>query len=295
MEPSSSDLKYFLEVTREGNMSKAARKLGISQPSLSLAIQRVERELGEKILIRDRSGARLTKSGEILLKHTHHLIDSWENVRMMTKKLSDELNGTIVLGCHPEVAKDSLPLFMSKLLRDFPGIEIVLRHDLSRNLTQDVINGIIDIGIIVNPNPYPDLIIKTLSYDEMGFWVHKTLLNKKGEIEGPSIFICQMELAQTQKLIRAFRKKGNKMGRIISSSDLEVICSLVGSGCGVGILPSEVALRNPRHNLVAIKESPILKDKVALVYRHENRNVKIVKTMAALITEGHERKYGKSN
>ncbi len=289
MEPSSTDLKYFLEVVREGNMSRAANKIGISQPSLSLAIQRIEKALGEVILLRDRTGAKPTAAGISLVKQTQRLFEVWENVRNITKKSSLGTSTLITLGCHPEVAIDSLPLFLPKLLTDYPELKIELKHDLSRIITEQVIEGKIDIGIVVNPKPFPDLVIKNLSQDEMGLWVARTRKNDK-HID---TLICQPELPQTQKIIKQASKIGMSFNRIISSSDIEVICALVSSGCGVGILPSEVALRNPAHELVAIGKSPKVIDKVALIYRQENRSSRMIKAIVPEIINGHQQKYGK--
>jgi DNA-binding transcriptional LysR family regulator len=288
MEPSSSDLKYFLEVVRAGNMSKAASKLGISQPSLSLAIQRIEKCLGEVILLRDRTGAKPTMAGDILIKKTHKLIEAWNDVKGTLNINSDGVMGSIVIGCHPEVAIDSLPLFLPKLLNGNPNLEIHLKHDISRVITEDVINGKIDVGIVVNPRSYPELVIKTLSYDTVGLW--KVNGKKTKELDA---LICQPELVQSQKIMREASKKGYKFKRTILSSDIQVICSLVASGCGVGILSREIALRNPTHNLTEISDGPLLKDQVALIYRHENKNMNLFKTATAAIVAGHEMKYGK--
>jgi DNA-binding transcriptional LysR family regulator len=290
MEPSSSDLRYFLEVVKAGNMSKAAAKIGISQPSLSLAIQRIEKALGETILLRDRTGAKPTRAGEILLKKSRLIIEAWDELKLSFEQASEGVNGGVVIGCHPEVAIDSIPLFMPELLENYPGIDISLEHDISRNITQQVIEGRIDIGLVVNPRPYPDLIIKTLSFDEMGLWYKKgKTINKNN----PPCLICHPDLTQSHKIIRAAKKEGLRFGKLITSTDIEVISSLAASGCGLAILPSEVALRNPANNLIKFSGSPIVKDKVALIYRQENRSSKLISLVVKIIKDGHEKKYGK--
>jgi LysR family transcriptional regulator, cell division regulator len=292
MEPSSSDLRYFLEVVNSGNMSKAASKIGISQPSLSLAIQRIEKSLGEIILLRDRTGARPTRAGEVLLKKSKMVIEAWEELKFAFKEESEKGKGALIIGCHPEVAIDSLPLFMPIILEKYPNLEITLQHDISRNITQQVIEGRVDIGLVVNPRPYPDLIIRTLSYDEMGLWYKKGMsLNKKN----PPCLICHPDLTQSHKITRAAKKSGLNFGKVITSTDIEVICALAASGCGVAILPSEVALRNPAHNLVKMSGSPVVKDKVALVYRQENKSSNLFSLVTKEIKDGHENKYGKMN
>lgn len=289
MEPSSADLRYFMEVIREGSMSRAAYKLGLSQPTLSLAIQRIEKALDVPILLRDRSGAKPTKVGEELLKKSHLLQQAWSEIKLVAKSTND-LDGKIVLGCHPEVGIDSLPLFLPTLLEENKNLEVEFIHDLSRNITQKVIEGVIDIGLVVNPRPFPELVMKTLNYDEMGLWINRdNVKNQKNN----DILFCQPELVQTQKLLRDSKKKGFEFKRIIHSTDIEVIYSVVGNGCGVGILPSEVAMRNPRYNLTLLHNSPKIRDKIAVIYRQENRTSKKLAVVLRAIIQSHEKKYGK--
>ena len=80
MLPSSTDLTYFAEIAKTGNLSQAATRLGVSQPSLSLAMQRLEHCLGAPLLVRSRLGVKLTKAGEQLLADTLRLLEDWENL-----------------------------------------------------------------------------------------------------------------------------------------------------------------------------------------------------------------------
>ena len=78
MLPSHSDLHYFLAIAQAGNLTHAATRLGISQPSLSLAMQRLETAMGSSLIIRSRLGVKLTKAGERLLLDTRRLMDEFE-------------------------------------------------------------------------------------------------------------------------------------------------------------------------------------------------------------------------
>ena len=73
---SPSDLTYFIEVAHTKNLSRAAERLGITQPSLTLAIQRIEHSLGTDVLIRSKKGVVLTKAGRSLLIHSKTLMSS---------------------------------------------------------------------------------------------------------------------------------------------------------------------------------------------------------------------------
>lgn len=291
MEPSSSDLRYFIEVAKHGNISKAAANIGISQPSLSVALKRIEQCLGEKILIRGKRGTKLTKSGEVLFASSLSMIQAWDQIAIQVKSVNFKISGEYTIGCHSEVAIDSLPLFLPDLLEKFPELSINLKHNLSRAITSDVIDSKIDIGIVVNPQLHPDLIIKNLTNDQVSFWVGPGAKPIQSPFLSEAVLVCDTELHQSQLLIEKSKKAGFKFRRIISTSDLEVALALVANGCGVGIFPSDVALRHSYLKLKRIPNSPAISDQVALIYRMENRCVTAINEIVAAITVGHQKKY----
>jgi DNA-binding transcriptional LysR family regulator len=158
MTPSPHDLKYFREAAATLNMSRASERLGISQPSLSLAIQRIEDSVGDKVFYRSRRGLVLTQAGKQLLTHTNFLLDAWSQVKSKALASSQLIQGRYIIGCHASVALYSLGTFLPKVLHDHPTLEIKLEHDLSRKITESVISSAVDIGIVVNPVKHPDLI-----------------------------------------------------------------------------------------------------------------------------------------
>src|SRR3990167_1169865 len=104
MTPSPSDLSYFIEVANMSNLSRASEALGISQPSLTLAMQRLEQTVGAPLLVRHKRGVTLTKAGEQLLAHARDLMQRWENIKSEALASMHEVQGAISLGCHPTVA-----------------------------------------------------------------------------------------------------------------------------------------------------------------------------------------------
>lgn len=278
MLPSSSDLHYFLEIAHEGNLSKAATKLGVRQPSLTLAMQRLEHSVGTILFIRTRQGVQLTRAGEKLLAETRKLLDQWEELRGQTLSTMNEVRGRFTIGCHPSVARYSLPLFLPKLLSEHGDLEIDLHHDLSRNITQKVLSLDLDLGLVVNPVPHADLIMKLVAKDSVTLWQSKRLKNADTLIGEPS-------LIQTQAIMSKLKRQGFEFRRKIESSNLEVIASMVNAGCGIGILPTRVAEAESK-DLNALKGAPQFHDEIYLIYRVENKGVRAVQALSKSIQEG---------
>lgn len=278
MLPSSSDLTYFLEISQAGNVTKAASRLGISQPSLSLAMQRLEYSVGTILFIRSRSGVKLTKAGEKLLSETRDLLSRWEELKGQTLSTMNEVRGRFSIGCHPSVARYSLPLFLPEILQQHPELEVVFHHDLSRNITQKILALEIDLGIVVNPVPHPDLIMKSVAKDTVTLWQSKRLKND-------DVLIGEPSLLQTQAIMGKLKRQGFKFRRVIESSNLEVIASLAFCGAGIAILPTRVAQAESRE-LQPLKGAPVFNDEIFLIYRVENKNVRAMQALTQAVQRG---------
>lgn len=277
--PSPADLSYFIEVATALHVTRAAERLGISQPSLTLSIQRLEQSIGTPLLIRSKKGVALTQAGKQLFVHTRNLLQHWDTVKSRALASTHEIQGSYTLGCHVSVALYSLPGFMANLLEKHPNLEIKLSHDLSRRITERVIRMEIDVGIVVNPIRHPDLIIRKLYDDAVTFWVGKGDRKIQDFRGGNAVLICDPDLIQTQDLIKKLKKSGTQYRRVLASSSLEVITELTASGAGIGVLPGRVATFASGKGLHRIPKAPSFPDEICLLYRVENKGVKSIQAI----------------
>jgi DNA-binding transcriptional LysR family regulator len=279
MMPSPHDLKYFREAASTLNMSRAAERLGISQPSLSLAMQRIEESLGAKVFFRSKRGLALTQAGKQLLSHTNSLLDAWNQVKSQALASSQEIQGRYVIGCHASVALYSLGGFLPKVLRDHPMLDIKLVHDLSRKITESVISSAVDIGIVVNPVKHPDLIITKLANDDVTLWRSQSL----SDLNMSDLpFIVDPDLIQSQAVLKKAAKIGMRTERAIETKSLEVAADLTAHGCGIGILPTRVAERAVKP-LQKIKMAPTYRDEICMIIRSEAKNIAAIRYLVGSI------------
>lgn len=263
MLPNANDLQFFLEVAKTGNMSRAAERLGVSQPALSQAMKRLETSFDSQLLLRSKSGVVLTKAGEKLGQKARLLLEAWQDIKEETARDEQQVRGVYTLGIHSSVALYTLPYVAAKLLRDFPNLELKLEHDLSRKITEQIISFKLDFALVVNPVSHPDLVIKELFDDEVAFF-----RSKKIKEENEKVLISEPDLRQTQELLNQLPKKKMIFSRRVTSSNLEVIKSLVVSGAGVGIVPTRVIGQDLK-KVEKMAGLPVFKDKICLVYRHD--------------------------
>ena len=285
MLPSAEELEYFLEVCNTLNLSRASERLGISQPSLSLAVKRLEQSVGTQLFVRHKHGVTLTQAGKQLLLQARQLLQHWENTKSEALASHQEVQGYFTLGCHSTIAIYLLSGFLANLLENYPKLEIHLKHDISRKITEQVINLSIDIGIVVNPFKHPDLIIRKLCEDEVTFWVGEGSREIQVIHSTNAIILCEPNLTQTQTLLKQVKKGSIATERIMTMNSLEVVANLTANGCGIGILPTRVAKSMYPDKLKRITKAPVYSDEICLIYRNENRNIQAIQTIADAIKD----------
>jgi len=285
MVPSAAELAYFLEVANSLNLSRASEKLGVSQPSISLAIKRLEKSVGTQLLVRHKHGVTLTQAGKQLGLHARQLLNYWENTKSQALASQQEVQGHFTLGCNSTIAIHIVSGFLADLLEHHPKLEINLKHDISRRITEQVVNLSIDIGIVVNPFKHPDLIIRKLCDDEFAFWVGEGARKIQDIHFKQAILLCEPDLTQTQSLLKKFKKSGIGSARVMTANSLEVVANLTAAGCGIGILPARVVQSMYPDKLKRVPQTPVYSDEICLVYRNENRHVQAVQTIVNVIKE----------
>ena len=147
-------LTYFLEIAREGNMTRAAETLHVSQPTLSKAMKELEEELGKKLFLRHRVSVELTDEGMLLRKRAGEILEMVSKTEQEFQALDDITGGDIYIGC----AESDLIRYLGDAIKAFQAQYPDFRFHLTSGDTSQVVErmdrGLIDLCFIVEP---PDL------------------------------------------------------------------------------------------------------------------------------------------
>jgi len=252
----NTDLRNFVAAADGPTMSTAARRLGITQPSLSQSIQRLEADLSVKLFYRSRSGIQLTPSGRLVLDKGRSALSGLQDVELACNPNLPNLGRRLVLGCHPVVASSVLPRTLARMGQSHPDCRFQIQEATSREIQLQVQAGQIDVGVVMNPMPVPDLVIRKLGFDEVCVW-------SKGK-PGARL-ICQTNMFQTQYILRKWNAAPTE---IIEIENFELAARLTAAGIGYGVIP-ERAIRLLGLDLQKHDELPIYKDAIALIHRPE--------------------------
>lgn len=273
MSISFKDIVHFIEISKTLNISRAADRLGITQPTLSSNIQKLERYFGVDLLVRSKKGVQFTKAGSCLVEHSKDLLDNLNSLKHKIKSSEVVVEGRFSIGCHSSVALNNLGKFIPDLMKKFPNLIFDFKHDLSRIIYEEVISYQLDFGLVINASFHHELTMHEINVEKVALCVRKDLYTEPFDFEDKILF-ADPNLIQTDKIISDLKKRKFKLENISTSDDLEVIAKLVTEGCGVGILPRSVISRHCKDIVFLDKGFPTYKDKLYLIYRQNFNKTK---------------------
>lgn len=166
---------YFNELAKQHQFSKAARKLNISQPSLSNSIKSLEKELNCHLIQRQNGRIELTKYGQIFFQATNSVISILKKTKHNIDQTKRSEANTIEIGCIPPAAQNFLPYIISELKKqtDF-SFNYIYHRATSDQICHQISEKEYDLGICAKVDKYPDLKFIPL-YEENTRFTNKTL------------------------------------------------------------------------------------------------------------------------
>lgn len=265
-----ASLRYFRQIARVGSMTGAARDLGLTQPSLSSSMRRLEEDLGATLFLRHRGGVTLTEAGAELLRHSDDIVAALERASLAVHGLERELFGSFVLGCTDSLGGYFLPRLLPDLLQGAPKLDVSLRNATSSAIQTAVHERQVQFGLVVNPTPHPDLVMVPIFRDAIDFFVPT----------GTAAISLEQahERIRQNPLILASRAPhcGMASKRVLDCGNFELVANLTLAGLGVGVLPRRIAMHG-RTSLERLHGAlPSIIDDVFLVFRSD-----LAKTRAA--------------
>lgn len=144
-------LRYFLEIARAGNMTRAAEMLHVSQPTLSKQIKDLEQELGKKLFIRKSTSLSLTDEGMLLRKRAEDILDMVDKTTDEFKALDEITGGEVHIGCAESYQIKYLAQAIHSFKKKYPLFRYHLTSGNTEQVTERLDRGLIDFAVIVEP------------------------------------------------------------------------------------------------------------------------------------------------
>jgi len=235
-------LQTFLTVANEKSFSRAGEKLLRTQPAVSLAIQRLENELGEKLI--DRSGKELllTDAGRIVTEYARRFDNLRLDLENALAELRDNAAGRLIIG-----ANESTTLYLlhhvERYRHTYPKIKVQVRRSLSSKIPAQLIDGDLELGLI-SYDPDDDRLVSTVIYrDHLAFVVspeHRFAGRKSVSIAelGMETFIAHNVISPYREVVlKEFQRRKVTLNMDVEMPTVESIRRLVQRNEGVAFLP----------------------------------------------------------
>ncbi|MFM0033888.1 LysR family transcriptional regulator [Paraburkholderia strydomiana] len=142
-------LRAFITVAREGNLTRAAVQLHLTQPAVSLQIKHLQETLGVTLFTRTSHGLSLTRDGQALLPHAERALGAAADVQRAAQSLRHEVRGRLRIGTILDPAFLRLGGFLKQLVETWPHIETALRHGMSGWVLEQIRAGELDVGYYI--------------------------------------------------------------------------------------------------------------------------------------------------
>jgi DNA-binding transcriptional LysR family regulator len=266
-------IRVFLTVAAEKSFSRAAEKLLRTQPAVSMTVQRLESELGEKLI--DRSGRELilTDAGQIVLEHARRFENLQRELENALAELRDNAAGRLVIG-----ANESTTLYLLRHLqryrRAYPRVRIQVRRSLSSRIPEQLIRGDLELGVISYDPADKRMESRVIYNDRLAFVVspqHRLANREAVSINelGMEVFIAHNVASPYREIVlREFQRQKIELNMDVEMPTVESIRKLVQRNEGVAFLPHmcvEQELEQGTLREVQVKEFNVVR-KIYLVY-----------------------------
>ena len=275
-----TELRYIVAVAREKHFGRAADACHVSQPTLSVAIKKLEEELDLKIFERGSAEVSVTTLGEEVVRQAQTVIEQAAAIKEIAKRGKDPLAGALRLGIIYTIGPYLLPPLVKNAIEQFPQMPLMLQENFTVKLLEMLRMGELDCAIMAEPFPDAGLAIAPL-YDEPFMVAVPTnhALAKRSSISSEELKLETMLLLGTGHCFRdhvlevcpefaRFSSDAEGIRKSFEGSSLETIKHMVASGMGITVVPMLSVPREPQAHLSFIPfEAPVPTRRVVLAWR----------------------------
>jgi LysR family hydrogen peroxide-inducible transcriptional activator len=277
-----TQLKYVVAVARERHFARASAACFVSQPTLSVAIKKLEEELGITIFERGTADVGLTALGEQIVAQAQRVLEQAQAISELAKQGKDPLSGPFRLGLIYTIGPYLLPQLVPALHQSAPQMPLFVEETFTSRLLELLKQGAIDAAILALPFSEPGIEVAPL-YDEefvvampSGHAWEKRRAIPASDLKNDTMLILgaghcfRDQVLQTCPEVSRTGNFGEGLQRTFEGSSLETIRHMVASGVGITVMPaSAVPDSAPRNGLLAYRPfvKPIPQRRVVLAWR----------------------------
>lgn len=240
-----TELRYIVALARESHFGRAAEKCHVAQPTLSVAVKKLEDSLGIALFERNSSEVRLTTIGTQIVAQAERVLSEAARVTEIAAAGRDPLAGPLRLGVIYTIGPWLLPALVPQLKQRAPKMPLIIAEGYTDVLVEKLKNFELDVLVLALPVNEPGIVAQPV-YDEpfrlllpvAHPWVKQKALSTAQLLEEPLLMLGPGNCFRDQVLDLCARASHGQSPQVLESSSLETIRHMVASGVGVTVMPA---------------------------------------------------------
>ncbi len=289
-----TQLHYVLAVAEHQNFTKAAEKCFVTQPTLSMQIQKLEDQLNILIFDRSKKPIELTDIGKKIVHQAKNIVNEADRIQDIVDQQKGFIGGEFKLGIIPTVMPTLLPMFLKTFIKKYPKVKLKIEELTTEEIISRIIDGHLDAAIAATPLENEDIKERVLFYEPfVGYIPSHHRLSEKSKIDISDLDIDDMLLLEDGhcfrdgviNLCKSF-KNSDEDNFQLESGSIEMLVKLSNEGLGMTLLPYLHTLdikENERHNLHNFNE-PSPAREVSIIYHKSELKMQITEALQDIIS-----------
>ncbi|EFM08494.1 transcriptional regulator, LysR family [Paenibacillus curdlanolyticus YK9] len=287
-------LRYFIALAEELQVTAAAQKLHMSQPPLSQQLKLMEAELGVPLFNRNGRSLELTASGKTLYEHALTITRLMEEAKAEIQESGQGLRGKLSIGINT-LSDERLPEALSAFRRLYPNVTFKIQQNETNLLTKMIKEHTLDLAIVRLPIALDEFVYVNLGAEPLYFVTCEERIGGDGEKEQitydqiaqyPLVLPSTEGLGLYHLLLDQFHARGLSPAIVGECSDIGMLMELVSSGFGSTILPRTSLQRNRGHQLQAYRiEGPHASSSSAMIWLKQHYLSKAAQKLIELVEQ----------
>lgn len=253
-----TELRYIIALARERHFGRAAEKCFVAQPTLSVAVKKLEDELGVILFERGQSEVSVTPAGEPIVRQAEKVLAEAARIRELADTAGDPLAGPLRIGAIYTIGPYLLPRLVPLLRERAPRMPLVIQENFTTKLIEALKSGELDVAILALPIEEPGLVAQAV-YDEAFRvlvpashpWVKHKSIEAGSLLDEPLLMLGRGNCFRDQVLDLCSRA-GSGGPQVLEGSSLETIRLMVASAVGITVMPASAVDTLP-------KDDPLLR------------------------------------
>ncbi len=289
-------LRYFVAVVEGGSFSRAAAALHLSQPALSRQVLLLEEEVGQRLLVRNGRGASANEAGLALLAHARAIFELADKARADMRERQSSPRGQVTVGLPPRVAQVLSADLVQRFREQYPDATVTIVESLSIRLREWLVAGTLDMAILFDPPPSPQLAEETLGREPLLLFGPKPLPRrvKLAELSALPLVMPSGPNALRQLLETHTRPRGLALDIVAEVDSVLTVLSLVARGVAYTVLPASARRlwTHPQPLYEASIVAPAMRNRVVLAIPKARPTTRPARLTAELLRALALKQYG---